>query len=551
MKFFIAILVASLSSINFSISMENFQKDIRSKIFHTKNITNSREIIIIDNDENEDKKRKSSDDLNHPNNKKRKTLAELSIKQINRKKEESAEELNKREEVCKNTPHNKTYDHNTPFYLIPKAKNVELSPIHINLARINENGQGAPKTGAKTVESPTKIIKQIDIPSTSPFPKKPEKKDIAYKIDKRNEITPKIQYADPNINYLTGSGYHSKHLLEGIKKSKESIIITTYMLDINKKYHPKLCKQLESASHRGVDITIYFNHYHENEWRSERTQEIFSSITHKLYHIGNHAKGFIIDNNQFCMGSFNWLSDYNDKNKDDESEDSIENISLILNGELSRDLANEFASYARKYQSMTINSSNRDTEAYGGHLFGDKHNTFNNLFKEDERYKNIERSIDLNNYITLLTTPNQHFEFMINAFKASQIKIEIHSPFISTIPKELEERLPKEKIKLFTRAGKKLKICYSKDIDASLLKGHLDNFTNGIKMENVKLSPRTMHQKLFLIDNNTIAIGSFNWLSSPFEIADGKNNEFNATLVLRGEIAVKAITHFRNKRIID
>ena len=183
MKFFIAILVASLSSINFSISMENFPKDIRFKGGYAKNITNSREIIIIDDDENENKKRKSSDELNHPNDKKRKTLSEDSnsgivisktpriqpsistyfekpnhpqispqIKQTNRKNEESAEELNKRGEMCRDNPCDKKYSYSEPFNLFTKAAEMGSAPAQFNLAKMYEDGRGASKNEAKALE---------------------------------------------------------------------------------------------------------------------------------------------------------------------------------------------------------------------------------------------------------------------------------------------------------------------------------------------------------------------------------------------------------------
>ena len=195
------------------------------------------------------------------------------------------------------------------------------------------------KSFNKTEEPPLKDVTELE---TIPLyiQEKMREREICNYIDQAEE------YKNTSFSLLQTPKEHCSTLRGIIRLTEKSLIITTYQLNITRKFHPRLFRALEKASQRGVKIKLYYNHLPENEYQDYILGDLGNISNLECNKIGSHVKFVLSDEKVAAIGSFNWLSDYREEIEDDfgESYQNSRNVSLLIQGSLVKYLKEEYVS---------------------------------------------------------------------------------------------------------------------------------------------------------------------------------------------------------------
>jgi hypothetical protein len=367
------------------------------------------------------------------------------------------------------------------------------------------------------------------------------------------------KYKDTSFSLLQTSEEHCSTLLDAIGLAEKSLIITTYQLNMTRKFQPKLFHALEKASRKGVKIQLFYNHMNENQ--KHFIQEDLGSIDNlDLIEIPCHAKLVFSDEKVAAIGSFNWLSDYKEELEDNffENDHANTNMSFLVKGDFAKYLYEKYYSTIKMYWRMSCVQGMAEE-----------------LQEKFSVWKIKNHSLPVGYYadVMLLRTPQDHHYYLQKLFDEIKSSLEIYSPFICKSRKHQDEILPKYKLSAFLETGKKLIIHYPDDHENRQFMNKYYGPT-AQKYPKFELIPtKNMHEKLLIIDeklfDNKIVIGSFNWLSSATSLTPEENleefsedssnlfseeinnaNMCDFSLTLSGEEARIKISELRNKKQI-
>lgn len=300
---------------------------------------------------------------------------------------------------------------------------------------------------------------------------------------------------------------HLTLLKDLINSAQEEILITTESIGFIPR---EVIASLRAARRQGVKICIYSNK-EPVDW----LQDFFEEEEIRFEQLNIHGKHLIIDRNCVVIGSFNWLS-FPDNEVDPDD------------------------------QSIKIFGNNAYVHKLRGHIYHTLIN-YSKIFwakMNDEPYSNfkldkplLDLSLDNFSRMLLLTTFQQHEDYLKFICSDAQNSITIYSPFI-----------------IYPNAVSRLEMIAGKLKDGVLLHLFLNQYdlidgtSEGYdkisafigrhpKLKGITtISPlQGSHRKTLIVDEVTYSEGSFNWFSSAQSTESDFHNQ-DTSLVVQGPI---------------
>lgn len=293
-----------------------------------------------------------------------------------------------------------------------------------------------------------------------------------------------------SIKHIKGFEAHKALLKKMMKSAHEQISISSESISFLDKDIFNLFRKLNN---RGVEIRISYRKYIPSS-----VKKFFNEIKANLSQEQVHMKYLYVDGKCIIIGSHNWLDFRN------ESNDSSFKISQ--NNEYIRRL------WARTYH--------KEFEYADGCL---------------KPCRQFILELPHSSQLHFLTSLKLHEDFLRCMYKKANHEIKIYSPHVTfaNAEKRLKDAASIIKegvlIKVFVgsnNATDRLRRLVENDPDLS---GKIEIFEDD-----------DFHQKTLIVDNNLIAEGSFNWLSSSASEESDYHN-FDATLVIQGPLAKQFI----------
>ncbi|MBW8308707.1 MAG: hypothetical protein K0M45_03560 [Candidatus Paracaedibacteraceae bacterium] len=325
------------------------------------------------------------------------------------------------------------------------------------------------------------------------------------KKTKSESFDPFLPLNGGKLELLTTIEDHDNFFVDALSKAQQSILITTHALT---SMDEEIFSLLQKKSSAGLKIWIFSAEIEEDIERDLKSLRIYPCL------MPIHAKIIGIDNKLVALGSFNWLS----KQYDNSIDPSI----VIHNSQSAQKILQEF--WQRKTDYKKLIEFDEEDEA------------------GLERYTHqISRKFSINPkplsisplpfQIELLSTPDQHHQFLIECFKRAEKKIVIYSRFISKDAQFLYSLLEALNINAFIQRGGILEIiCQRATVEERILKQALAVY----KMISW-ISVNSLHSKALIVDDGKITtVGSYNWFSSAMDFGDDYAL-LETTLIFKGQ----------------
>lgn len=320
------------------------------------------------------------------------------------------------------------------------------------------------------------------------------------------------QQTSTEIKRLSTVNGHIEYLQEAISSSTNSILITSYGVDDDAFENGNLYDLLSKARKRGVKIYLYnidSKNIEDRPFKFFEDCQISYDVTY------THAKLLAVDDTRVAIGSFNWLSKAND----------WKNATLCFSGEECSDLIPLLWKDLKYYRNLQF----------------DNHRQINRYKNNSQNSFSYVWELEDSTTLTYLHSLDSHRDFISDVFEQAKAKVVFCMPFInqkSGYQEDFDKKLLTETIK------RKVHIYFIsrvEDPNLSSFKNYLGSLLNSEFMHLVPVSD--IHLKTVIIDDTTIAEGSFNWLSaSRDEESEFHNHE--VTLVLEGKESKKLIQDF-------
>jgi phosphatidylserine/phosphatidylglycerophosphate/cardiolipin synthase-like enzyme len=326
------------------------------------------------------------------------------------------------------------------------------------------------------------------------------------KRSKIEEFNPFLSVNGKQLQLLHTVEEHDSFFFETLSQAQESILITTYTLNY---MDEDLLSLLKAKVTAGIKVWIFSEKIEENIERDLRSLRIYPCL------MPIHAKILGIDNKLVALGSFNWLSE--------QEGNSFDPSIVVHNQQNARKILKEFWDRKADYKEL-LEFDEEEEEDELDHY----------THKVNQNYSKNPQPLLISNFplsIHLLSTPNQHHQFLIDCFKQAEKKIVIHSRFVSKDPQFLTSLLETLNISAFTRKGGRLEIVYQQgSSEEKILKKAFSPFAN------ISWLPiNSLHSKAIIIDEGKWAtVGSYNWFSSAFDFQDDYAL-LETTLVFKGQ----------------
>lgn len=357
----------------------------------------------------------------------------------------------------------------------------------------------------------------------SQLPMKDPKAPHGLKRELTNAVTtestskrPRKIESEMQVSFLNGSHAHILAYSELIAQAEGQIIIASW----NVNFIPeKIFSSLLEAKRRGVYISFVVNSVKREKaleyfYDDERDEE--SETTFNLFKTKSHAKFLFVDSKSLILGSFNALG---------ESYEESDDASCMLQGTVQQ----LWPFYMSIFETYT--SIGEDL----GDIFGGIART--SKFKNPGERPLLKRSFNDGSQIFLLRTIKEHEDFFKLAIPHNG-KVTIFSPF-STKDNTLK-RL------------KTLQSLLADDTEVHLKV--LQQFESGLKRllaqvpslkSHTTVDVAASHQKIVILGDHTICVGSLNWLSAAQDVKDHYSN-VELSIVLQGPKAEGIIKKYYN-----
>lgn len=326
---------------------------------------------------------------------------------------------------------------------------------------------------------------------------------------------------DMPVYRLSTREEHINLLRVSLKEATTCLLITSWRVDSQIFKEEGLYKLMLQAKKRGVKIYIYCDDdYAVDDALLDffEEEEIFFAQTF------THSKILAVDEELVSVGSFNWLSGSN------EQYDMSCEGSIVYEGELCGELIQELWAHIKHYRN----------EQYGNMR----------AVKKFERnpYNLCAKIINIgcDSSLTYLPTLDEHQLFLSDVFEKATRRIIICSPFISPVDGFKIDIHRDCMLKALERGVTIHFVC---DIhNPNLLR--FEYFLKSFQSTQVHLIKATypFHLKTIIVDNTSIAEGSFNWLSAATDRESVYHNH-EATFVIEGVAAKDLIESFFDSTI--
>jgi hypothetical protein len=337
---------------------------------------------------------------------------------------------------------------------------------------------------------------------------------LAYNYQDNDEPNPKKARRQKlsEIGRLSTVESHREYLQNAIECATKSILITSHGVDHQAFEDGGLYLLLANAVERGVRIYLYNIDSKDTDNQTFNFFQRYGIAYDVAY---THAKLLAIDDKKVAIGSYNWLSKAN----------TWENATLCLSGEECREfipLLWEDLKYYRNLQFGNIkqirqyerNSQNQDVDAW-----------------------ELDHSTTLN----YLHSLDSHRDFIADAFQYAMSSVVFCAPFINERSGYAQDFTKKVLAKTISRKVHIYFVCRTEDPNLSSFNAYLGALLNSPFIHLISLSD--IHLKTVIVDDITIAEGSFNWLSASRDEGSEYHNH-EVTLMMDGNLSRNLIQDF-------
>lgn len=313
--------------------------------------------------------------------------------------------------------------------------------------------------------------------------------------------TSKSSDSDMRVSFLHGTDDHIHAYSHCIDKAEEEIIIASW----NVHFIPEsIFSSLMGAKKRGVPISFIVNSVKRKATLDYFSDDEEDESTFALFETKSHAKFLFVDKKYLILGSFNALGEPFEENKDS---------SFKLKGSISQ-LWPFYMSIYETYTSLGEELGNvfDGIAMISRARYARERNLLQIKFKDNSR-------------ILLLRNSKEHEDFFKGATPYSG-KITIYSPF-STKDNTLKRLQTLESI-LPPKTEVCLKVLEKFETSLTRLLSSVPNLKSHARIE-----VAASHQKVVVVGNDTICVGSLNWLSAAQDEKDPYRN-VELSIVLQG-----------------
>lgn len=318
--------------------------------------------------------------------------------------------------------------------------------------------------------------------------------------------------SEMQVRFLHGKNAHITNYAELIQEAEAHIIIASWNVNF---ISEEIFWSLLEAKRRGVNISFVVNSVVR-----EKTLDYFTDFGEEddyhfdLFKTKSHAKFIFVDSKSFILGSFNALG---------ESYEESDDASFMIKGTV-KQLWPFYMSIYETYTSIG--------EDLGGIFDGIA--MISKVRNPGER-RLLQRSFKDGSQIFLLRTIKEHEDFFRLA-TPNNGKVSIFSPF-STKDNTLK-RL--QKLESLLKAGTEVHLSVLQQYESGL-KRLLDHVPS-LKIH-AHVHVAASHQKIIVLGDQTICVGSLNWLSAAQDAAEPYSN-VELSIVLQGPKAEGVIRKY-------
>jgi hypothetical protein len=339
-----------------------------------------------------------------------------------------------------------------------------------------------------------------------------------------NTIESKAQEKEINKIGIYRLGSYKEHihvLKTAFFEAKKSILITSFSINHETLKYAELYELIPLATARGVRIYFYYN---DQQIIDPNIMTFFKKHKVAYAETYTHSKILAVDKHFIAAGSFNWLSAINPHYPDNE-EGSL----CIRDGATCNLLIEEFWKYLKYYRS----------EQFGNIHFLDR------FERNPDNMASLVCELDSKTELTYIPTLEEHCGFLQECFERAKYRIIICSPFISTA-KEYKVDIDDRLLQVAISRGVDIYFVCSGEPDSLEDFSHFLDRLHSSKIHLISMTH--IHLKTITVDEDTIAEGSFNWLSATRNRESDYHNH-EQTLLVQGSGTRELIEHFFSSRI--
>lgn len=350
--------------------------------------------------------------------------------------------------------------------------------------------------------------KRIEAPQSKGSGKRPFKEVIDLTEKSSSEIAKetKKMRTDFEVDFLYGKESHIQAYVQCIDSAEEQIIIASWNLNYIQK---EIFSSLMRAKRRGVSISIVVQDVKRQQTVDyfDKVEDLKDSVDYcfTLHTTKSHAKFLMIDSKNLILGSFNALGDSFEENID---------ASLKIKGTVQQLWPSYMAIYDTYLALGEDHSQIFDAiAAISRSRYGQPRQLLQQNFDQFE------------SKMTLLRTIKEHEDFLRLAVPYNG-DVSIFSPF-STKDNTLKRLQALERL-VPSAAKVSLKVLPKFKEGLLSLLPHVPSLEKRVSVESVM-----SHQKVMILGEETICIGSLNWLSAAQDPKEPYSN-VELSIVLQG-----------------
>ncbi len=327
-----------------------------------------------------------------------------------------------------------------------------------------------------------------------------------------------------SAEHLASHQDHTNFLMQALSQARENVMISSYSISPARLFGEGIDEAIIDASSRGVNIYVY---YQNLPWLSkddyQRLQKLIGHCA-RFEANENHSKCVAQDKTKVAIGSYNWLS---------ETDERSLNRSWVVSGLLARGLIDDVWQGIRFYESL-------------------KHDNVTGIrgfFKDRDAFSTGAYQFHSGEFLYTLRTPEAHgLLFEDEVLAKAQKEILISSPFIRL--EKLKQTLSKLRIKQLEKRKVRIHLFTLHNPCSRAPRREKDDifdYLNSLSQKYLHFSYSihgNLHAKTIIADD-LLCEGSFNLLSA-VNCIDHSANNFEMSVAIRGDTAAPFIAAFHN-----
>ncbi len=324
-----------------------------------------------------------------------------------------------------------------------------------------------------------------------------------------------------HADHLTSSQDHTNFLIHALNDATDSVMISSYSISPAQLFGESIDKAIIRASSRGVRVYVYYQNLPRLSREDYRRLQKMIVYCARFEENENHAKCVAQDKTKVAIGSYNWLS---------ETDERSINRSWVVSGLLAKGLINDVWQGIRFYESL------KHDNARG----------INSFLEDNDAFSTGAYQFHPGEFLYTLRTPEAHSLLLEDeVFAKAQKEIVICSPFIRLA--KLKQTISESRLQQLEKRGVQTHLftLYSPCNHTPMEKGGIFDYLKEISRQYPHFSYSThgnLHAKTIIADD-LLCEGSFNLLSAIGDI-DHPANNFEMSVAIRGNTAAPFIASF-------